>query len=110
MGLDLTLMPFFGDGRTTNFSHTVLPCERDRSKFYKIMELPATNVDAGFSSYLSRNDDYEEAHYGETLETPYGEHLQWTHAKYLKPLIIDGAIGAFIQQLNDHHRVALYWR
>lgn len=109
MGLDLTLMPFFGDGKSANFSHSLIPCDRNRDKFQAIMKLPAMDVDDGFISYASRDDKYEEPHYGETIETPYGERLQWTQAKHLKPLITEGAVGAYVQALDDGHRVALYW-
>lgn len=109
MGLDLTLLPFYGDGKESNFAHTVLPLYRDGGSFEKMMDLQATDVDSGFCSYLSRNDDYEESHYGETLETPYGERLQWIRARYLKPLVTDAAVSAYLMTLDDNHKIALFW-
>ena len=109
MALELILMPFFGDGKTSNFSHALIPCSGNRENFSTISKLPSMDVDEGFNSYESRDGEYEEPHYGETLYTPYGERLQWTHAKYLKPLITEGPEGAYVNALDDQHKVALYW-
>lgn len=110
MGVDLALLPYYGNSdEFNNFSHTVLQCNRNRDLFEMIEDVPSLDVDDGFCSYLSRDDKNEESHYGVTVETAYGNRLKYTQAKHLKPLIIDGPVGAYIQALDDNHRVALYW-
>ena len=106
MSLQLNLLPFYN--KDCNFSHAIIPCDYSDDSFDNILGLPALDVDNGFNSYCSRNSDFEEPHYGETLETPYGERLQWTHAKHLKPLL-KGPEAAFINELDDYHRIALLW-
>lgn len=73
------------------------------------MELPTMSVNDGFTSYMSHEGFSEEPHYGETLNTPNGDQLQWTHAKYLKPILTEGPESAYIRALDDGCRIALYW-
>lgn len=114
MGLDLYLLPFSSPpGTGLAFSHNVLDCGRDYEFFDALQHLPQTPVPRDFTSYLSRDDKYEESHYGSTLDTPYGEVLTYTLAGEIKPLTSDnprnGPVLAFIRALPDSTRVALYW-
>ncbi|MCP4102000.1 MAG: hypothetical protein GY750_11305 [Lentisphaerae bacterium] len=105
MGLDLTLLPM----RDSNdFSHEVLRVT-DWDKLEAIQSLRQMEIDDGFNSYVSRDDAYEDTHYGETIETPYGERLMWVLAKDLKTVGLTGPVGAFIEAMNDRDRVALFW-
>ena len=105
MSLELKLLPM---RCCENFSHEVL-IVRDFDSISSIGALPSLDVPSGFHSYLSRNDDCEASHYGETVATPYGERLTYTLAKHLKKISIGGPEGAFISALDDQVKVALYW-
>lgn len=124
MGLDLTLLPLDSPvGMPTGmaFSHTVLGCCRRGDLFDDIMRSEkkrGVEVEKGFASYLSRNKDYEDAHYGETLETPYGEKLKHLSARDLvafknhadvRDNAKNRAIWAYLGELDPETRVALYW-
>jgi hypothetical protein len=104
MGMDLKLLPFCGDGITSNFSHTVLDCPRNYDVFEKVRKIPQMPVDDDFNSYFS-----DELHYGQTHETPYGYRLTWCRAKDLKKCGFTGPVGAYLEKLKDRHKVALYW-
>jgi len=106
MSLNLNLLPYYGNGKTTDFSHSVI--EAKYTSFADIKSCSQLPVEENFASYLSRDDKYEETHYGSTLETPYGECLTFTYAGELKPFIL-GAAGAYLNELDDMHKVALYW-
>lgn len=116
MGLDLSLLPFDGSW----FSQTVLPCERRTDLFDELLALDRTgrHVPENFESYLSRDDKYEECHYGATTETPYGDKLVYVKAANLKayaahPEVQDNyqnrAVWAYLDCLPDETKVALYW-
>ncbi|MCA9340429.1 MAG: hypothetical protein KDA17_05935 [Candidatus Saccharibacteria bacterium] len=105
MSLDLSLLPMRD---SSDFSHEVIRV-KNCEDIDKVLKLPALEIQDGFNSYLSRNDDYEEIHYGETTETPYGERLTYTLAKNLKSINIGGPEGAFINALDDATKVALFW-
>ncbi len=118
MGLDLTLLPFDADSERMNFSHTVLSCERRGQLFEEIQELRATPVPEDFTSYLSLDGEYEEHHYGQTHETPYGEPLTYVLAGQLWPFAShedvmsqskNRAIWAYLAELPPDTKVALYW-
>lgn len=109
MSIDLTLLPFDCDSELLSFSHNVLQLNRDYDLFGKIDKLPQLEVPNNFSSYLSRDEEYEEPHYGNTTETPYGNKLQYTTAGELKKCNINGPAGAYINALPDQNKVALYW-
>ena len=108
MSTNLRLLPYYGDGVSCNCSLAVLPLDGYIVSWKTIEELPSLEVDEGFLSYLSRDDQYEESHIGITMETAYGEPLEYTLAKHLKGLI-PGPPGAFINELDDGHKVALFW-
>lgn len=118
MGVDLTLLPFDGDFGDRAFSHTALPCTRRSNLFNAISEVSTMEVPDDFSTYFCRDDEYEEAHYGNTQETPYGQPLRWCYVKDLTELsdhdgVTDNprneAIWAFLEQLSDKTKVSLYW-
>ena len=114
MGLDLPLLPYAWKGTgEPNFAHDVLDLPRRSVLFDAITAIVKKSgiaVEAGFNSYLSRDDAYEDTHYGETLETPYGDRVKWITAKALKNLVLlNGPQGAFIRALGDNHRVVLFW-
>ncbi len=106
MSLDLNLLPI---RNKNDFSHEILRVQDYEDVYPKIRKLRQMEIDDNFNSYLSRNGDYEEEHYGETLMTPYGERLMWVLAKDLKTVGLTGTAGAFIDEMNDRDRVALYW-
>ena len=114
MGIDLSLLPYAWEGTgEPNFAHDVLDLPRRSVLFDAITAIEkehGVKVESGFNSYLSGDDAYEDTHYGETLETPYGDRVKWITAKHLKVLaLLDGPQGAFIRALDDNHRVALFW-
>jgi hypothetical protein len=113
MGLDLALLPFDGD----DYSHTILNCGRNDELFDFIQTLPALEVPTTFTSFLSY-DDYEETHYGTTIETPYGEPLTYTTVKKLLTVseniketfgIKNKAVWAYLEQFDKNTKVALFW-
>jgi hypothetical protein len=106
MSLKLYLLPYYADGKTTDFSRSVIEASyTDDNDVNNCTQLP---VEENFESYLSRDGKDKEPHYGITLHTPYGDRLTYTHAGELKPFIL-GAAGAYINALDDMHKVALYW-
>ncbi len=115
MGVDLALLPF----ESNFYSHSVLECERRRDLFAEIAKLPTINTPDRFSTYLCRDEKYEEPHYGNTITTPYGEHLTSTTAGALMMLadredvkdnVQNRAIWAYLGMLNPKTRIALYWQ
>ena len=109
MGVDLKLLPFDCDLEMLSFSHTVLNVVRDYALFDRIKEIPAIRVPRDFTSYLSRDDAYEEPHYGDTTEDPYGDQVRCVLAGDLKTVGIPGPTGAYINALDDDNKVALFW-
>ena len=114
MGLDLTLLPFADD----TYSHTVLSCRRDSPLFDFIETLPSLDVPPNFNSYLSRDDKYEESHYGLTIKDAYGEQLKYTTVKELLSMSSEfannlsnknKAVLAYLACLPNETKVALYW-
>lgn len=109
MGIDLTLLPFDCDHEYLSFSHNVLQLPRDYNLFDKIRATTQNEVPEGFTSYVSRDDAYEETHYGKTTEDPYGEKVRYTTAGELKKCGIYGPSGAYVNELPDENKVALFW-
>ena len=109
MGVDLKLLPFDCDLEVLCFSHTVLNVDRDYALFDRIKEVPSIRVREGFTSYLSRDDAYEETHYGDTTEDPYGDPVRYVLASDLKTIGLPGPTGAYIEALDDDNKVALFW-
>jgi hypothetical protein len=123
MGLDLQLLPNDSDSPDrVPYSHTVLNCTRREDLFdaiSKIEEEHGEEVPEYFPTYVCRNDEeYEETHYGNTQETPYGDKLLLVKVKHIKRLashqgVIDNwknrAIWAYLEQMPDTLDVALMW-
>lgn len=119
MGVDLALLPFESDF----FSHTILNFPRCSRFFETFRQETETPVPDRFNTYLSRDDKYEEPHYGNTSTTPYGTPLGWIRAATVSKLValhmVDciycgnseqfNAVAAYISQLDLNTRVALYW-
>ena len=105
MGIDLILLPY----DSSFFSHTVLRVDRDYDLYDAIRDIPSKEVDDNFTSYVSRDDQCEETHYGKTIENPYGQRTAFVLAKDLKRVRIPGPTGAYIRELDDDCKVALYW-
>lgn len=118
MGLDLAMLPFDYDGAEFPFSHTVLDCQREGELFEALMKLPNEVVPEHFTSYLCRDEDFEELHYGKTRKTPYGEPLTYVRVKQLLMFSShecvqnnhkNRAIWAYLAQMPKETKVALFW-
>lgn len=121
MGVDLTLLPFDADFGDLSFAHSVLQLERRGGLWDPIVKIETARGEAvpeHFASYLSRNDDYEEAHYGVTTETPYGDRMKYVRASDLLAIgdhegVTDNyknrAVWAYLSALPSDTKVALYW-
>lgn len=122
MGLDLRLLPFDSpEGCGREFSHTILPLERDWELFDQIREVEeeqGRDIPERFRSFLGR-DDQGEYRYGETERTPYGSRLRYVRVKHLlslqeEPCFCEGypenrALLAWLQASDPERRIALYW-
>ena len=121
MSLDLTLLPFDSD-KGIHFSHTVLSLLTNVHDLFddikKIDAETGKKVPEDFSSYVSRDDDYEDTHYGKTLITPYGNPVHYILVKDLLELSLHpkviaykkhNAIWAYLSQLEPETKVALFW-
>jgi hypothetical protein len=103
------------------FSHSILTCTRRGDLFDAIMSATegiAKPVPTDFSTYLSRDDKYEEPHYGTTTETPYGNPLMWVQARALRQFrthegVRDNptnkAVWAYLANIPPYTPIALYW-
>ena len=110
MGVDLTLLPIDSERcPVVRYSHTVLEVVRDYDLFKRIEVLHSKEIYPGFNSYVSREGDIEECHYGLTVEDAYGRPVRCVLAKYLKEVDIPGATGAYVAALPDDYEIALYW-
>lgn len=120
MGLDLTLLPFDCDQGDFAFSHTLLSCERRGDLFEVVMEKAPGRavVPPNFKSFTGRCEKCEDTHYGTTVETPYGEPLEWVEVEDLLKLgqhiavkddYKNRAIWAYLKELPARTKVALYW-
>ncbi len=122
MGLDLYLLPFDCDHNSIHFSHTILNCDKIYDLFDEIQEIEKKqgfDIPSDFTSYLCRDDKYEESHYGKTLDTPYGDPLKYIIVRDLIKIknhprnfesTKNKAIWAYLEQLPIETKVALYWR
>lgn len=119
MGVDLTLMPAFG--QDAQFSQDMLRLARDpelfRSITVKEREHGAPVKKGGVHTYMAQTAEIQERHYGAIDRTPYGQKLMYITANHLKEafagVAVDGwknkAIKAFINELPDDLEVFLYW-
>lgn len=114
----MALLPFECDQGTWGFSHSILECGRSSNLFKEIRKLKEEPVPASFKTFCSRDDAYEDIHYGETQETPYGEKLGWVYAKDLwnlgdhaevKDNVQNMAVWAYLAELGAKTKIALYW-
>lgn len=110
MGMDLKLLPYYVnfDNRAA-FSHEIIMVNRDSDLFDRINNIPQQEVEPDFTSYLSYDDQYEEAHYGLSVKDAYGDNLKFCRAGDLKKCDIGGAAGAYVNALVDNHKIALFW-
>lgn len=126
MGLDLKLLPI---PVMATYSHDVITLERRRDLFKKIEKIEeekGEKVPKGFNTYLCREEVkdekgevvFEGTHYGETLTTPYGNHLQYICAKDLlllsehedvKDNWTNKAVWAYLENIPPDIWVALMW-
>jgi hypothetical protein len=111
VGVYLRLLPFDADSDDLHFSHTVLNVRRDEDLWDAVERTGQFPVPDDFNSFLCRNqEECEATHYGNTVETPYGERLTYTLAKNLKGIAFKpDAVAAYINALDDDVKVALYW-
>lgn len=143
MSIELYLLPFEGF-KQKQFSHSILRlcgfnhyngefnAERDPELYDKlaILSLKAKGgkqfVPSGFASYLSYDEEHEEAHYGLTLKDSYENQLIYVFVKDLLELEKDHsdyykdlennvykeralATMSYLKQLPKNRRIALYW-
>ncbi len=120
MGLDLRLLPFDCDQGDFAYSHTMLDCDRGRELFAAIMGgAPGrAAVPDGFTSFSGRHGGCQEAGYGRTTTTPYGEPVEWVEVEDLLPFadhaeVKDSnrnrGIWAYLKELPKRTKIALYW-
>ena len=117
MSVDLILLPFDADIPHLSFSHTVLNCRQDYELFDVIEAVEkekGRRVPDDFASYVSRDDKYEETHYGLTIETPYGLPVNEVEVERLLEITapkrgINAAIWAYLAALPARTKVALFW-
>lgn len=118
MGMDLILLPVDHYDQSWGYSHSLLSVGRSSNLFDKIRKLPSFDVPKDFSSYTSRDDKYEEPHYGKTIEDCYGDKIKFVEVLKLLKLknhrdIKDNqqneAIWAYLEMLPVDTRIALFW-
>jgi hypothetical protein len=118
MGLDLRLLPFEGS-KEVPYSHSILSCGRDERVFEQIQNIQKNSgllVPDDFKTFVSTSDDTE-AHYGETLGTPYGEDLFYVTVHELVTEVKlpedthfrTKAVWAYLKELPPDTKVALFW-
>lgn len=112
MGLDLKLLVLDGD----DFSHTVMPLDRQYTLFDCWRCLKGTPVPSNFTCYMGRTPDGERAYGGCTVD-PYGESLTMVSAGDLVRAgqalefysAKNTATIAYLNALQPETLVALYW-
>jgi len=71
-----------------------------------------------FTSYISKNDKYDEPHYGKTLEDFYGEPLRYLDVKDLLQFsnheyVLDNyknrAVWAYLKELPEDTKIVLFF-
>ena len=119
MGLDLTLLPFYSEDMEIPFSHDVIQLSRNYELFDIINAVEkqfGRDVPENFTSYVSRDDKYEDIHYGITATTSYGDSLKYVKAKDLWKVMgfenlswRNKAVIAYLRELPENLNIALYW-
>lgn len=121
MGLDLTLIPVEHEAGGKGRGHTLLNLTHREDLFGEIgcnEKQEGGPVPQRFMTNVSRDDRYEEQHYGDTQRTPYGEALRTVTAESLLSHkhhrgVADNprnrAAWAYLAELPPETEVALYW-
>jgi len=118
MGVDLDLLPVEGGDSHWGFSNTVLRCTRSElfREIHTVQERKGITVPESFSSYASRDDKYEEPHYGETQEDCYGDQIESLDVRELlkfkeqaQACPQNRAVWAYLAELPPRTKVALFW-
>jgi len=116
MGLDLKLLPVCG--KDLDYSHVVLDMVRCKELFEALMQLPSRDILPTFDTFLCRDGEYEEEHYGNTQEDAYGERLQMVAVRELLRFVDhpgvyeepqNRAVWAYLRELPEESMIALYW-
>lgn len=117
MGVDLALLPFDGD----SYSSTVLECDGGTDfvleintalgKYYR-------DVPEYFNAHWGTAASCDKVCHGRCVEDRYGEPVRYVLAKHLKKFknhpdvqesFVNRAIWAYLEELPDDHKVALFW-
>ena len=102
MSLSLKLLPI---KFRNNFSHEVLIV--DDFDEDKIMSLNQMEVDDDFNSHLCHNENG--GCYGLTMKDDRGDILMYCLAKDLKMVGLTGSVGAYVDNMRDKDKIALFW-
>ena len=118
MGVDLRLLPLDYEGDACSYSHTVLSCDRRRDLWAVINKFKTKPVPEYFTSFLGREGDDGDYHYGQTHKNPYGSEIGTITVKQLRKCVDhegvqesqkNRAIWAYLACLNPKTRIALFW-
>ena len=118
MGIDLILLPVDHYDQNWGYAHSLLSVNRSSNLFDKIRKLPSFDVPKDFSSYTSRDGKFEEPHYGNTIEDCYGDKvkfvevkslLKFKHHRDVRDSGKNSAIWAYLKELPENTKIALYW-
>lgn len=107
MGMDLKLLPFYMGEAV--FSNDVISVQRNYDVFDRIRKLAVEEVPATFSGLVSMDEDYDDQHWGKVTEDRYGDVVKYVLAKDLKMINISGPVGAYVEAMEDEHKIALFW-
>jgi len=121
MGIDLFLLPIEPDSGEVAYAYTTLDVRRRSELWEPIRSLPSCPVPSKFFETLVSVEDFADGERwccGNTQMDNHGQPLRWVYAKDLKalaahPAVQDNhqnrAVWAYLMQLPDQTRVALYW-
>jgi len=124
MGIELDLLPVEGgcgcrDCGVWGYSQTVLRCAPSSELFdeiRKVQKRKGTAVPESFFTYVSRDDKYEDSHYGETQEDCYGDQIESLDVRELlkfkeqaQACPQNRAVWAYLAELPPRTKVALFW-
>lgn len=119
MGIDLILLPVDHYRQDWGYSHSLLSVNRSSNLFDKIRRLPSFDAPKNFHSYISRDSKYEEPHYGNTVKDCYGDKIKFVevnsllklkHHRDIKDSEKNSAIWAYLGQLPEATKIALFWQ
>lgn len=119
MSLELYMLPL-NEGKS--FSHEILSFETNRELFDLIISIQnqlGRNVPENFTTFLCKDDEFSDSHYGNTQKTGCNTPLLMVKIKYLlcdeferlcmESEVINRAIYAYLSKLKPDNYVALYW-